>query len=127
MLSLQGLVDTLGVALLQVIDIEAAIARFLQFSLRAEISPSGVVKLQIAAARVVERLDRLLIGDCKIVKDGIAVGICTLAHRIGFKPEVKSRRGRDTHLRSHLGVRLEELEMFQHRMVGKADLASNTD
>ncbi len=71
------------------IDVEAAVARFLQFFLRAEISPRGIVELQIAAAGIVERLDRLLIGNREIIEDRIATGVGGLADRIRLEPEVE--------------------------------------
>ena len=70
------------------IDVEAAVARLLQLLLRAEIGPGGVVELQIAAAGVVERLDRLLIGHREIVEDGVAARIDVLADRVRLEPEV---------------------------------------
>ncbi len=124
-LACSALLMQLGVAFLQVVDVEAALARLLQFVLRAEIGPGGVVELQVAAAGVVERLDRLLIGHRQIVEDGVAAGIGVLAHRIGLEPEMERRRRRDGHLRRHLGVRLQELEVLDHRMVGEADLAGD--
>ncbi len=116
-----------GVALLQMVDVEAAVARLLQFLLRAEIGPGGVVELQIAAAGVVEGLDRLLIGDRQIVEDRVAAGIGVLAHRIGLEPEMERRGRRDAHLRRQLGVLLQELEVLDHRMVGEPDLAGDLD
>ena len=41
--------------------------------------PGGVVELQIAAAGVVERLDRLLVGLGEIVEEGVDVRIDRLA------------------------------------------------
>src|ERR1700733_13114277 len=40
---------------------------------------------------------------------------------------MKHARARDGHLRHHLGVGLEEPKVLQHRMVGKPDLAVDTD
>ena len=36
-------------------------------------------------------------------------------------------RRRDRHLRHHLGVRLQKLEVLQHRVIGEADLAGDLD
>ena len=59
-------VDDAGVDFLQAVGIVAALARLLQFILRAEIGPYRVVELQIAAAGVVERLHRLAVGLAEI-------------------------------------------------------------
>ena len=126
-LGLQRLVDAGGVGLLQMIDVEAAILGLRQLFLGAEIGPGRVVPLQVTATGGVERLDRILIGDGEIVEDGVTVGVSLLAHRAGLEPEMHHARRRDGHFRHHLGVRLQELEVLQHRMIGKSDLAGDLD
>ena len=79
--------------------------------------------MQIAAAGVVEAADRLLIGLRQIVEDGVAVGVILGLDGIGLQPEVQDGRARDCHLRHSAGVRLEEFEMLDHRVIGKPDLA----
>ena len=113
-LGLQRLVGAGGVGLLQMIDVGAALARLFQFDFRAQIGPGDVVELQIAAAGIVKCLDRLLIGGRQIVEDGVAIGIGVLAHRVRLEAEVHHGRRRDRHLRHDLGMRLQELEMFDH-------------
>src|SRR5450830_434617 len=109
------------------IDVEAAVPRLLQFLFRAEIGPGTVVELQIATSGGVERLDRRLIGHGEIVEDGVAAGIDILGHRAGLEPEMHLAGRRDAHLRHHLSMRLEELEMLQHWMIGETDLAGHLD
>ncbi len=70
------------------IDVEPALARLLQLLLRAEIGPGGVVELQIAAAGVVERAHRLVIGGGEIVEDRVAARIGSLAHGARLEPEM---------------------------------------
>ena len=59
-LAFEHRIDDAGIILLQPIGVQAAIAGLLQLRLRAEISPGGVVELQVAAAGVVEATDCLL-------------------------------------------------------------------
>src|SRR5664280_3065287 len=86
------------------IDVETAVLGLLQLLLRAQIRPGNVVELQIAAAGVVESLDRLLIGDCKIVEDGVAARVILLGYSAWFNSEMHHARRRDRHLWHHLGA-----------------------
>ena len=123
----QRLVGAGRVGLLQMIDVETAVLGLLQLLLRAQIRPGNVVELQIAAAGVVESLDRLLIGDCKIVEDGVAARVILLGYSAWFNPEMHHARRRDRHLWHHLGVGLQKLEVLQHRVIGEADFALDPD
>ena len=109
------------------IDVGAALARLFQFDFRAQIGPGDVVELQIAAAGIVKCLDRLLIGGRQIVEDGVAIGIGVLAHRVRLEAEVHHGRRRDRHLRHDLGMRLQELEMFDHWVSREIDLARDPE
>src|ERR1035437_7272622 len=123
----QRLVGAGRVGLLQMIDVETAVLGLLHLLLRAQIRPGNVVELQIAAAGVVESLDRLLIGDCKIVEDGVAARVILLGYSAWFNPEMHHARRRDCHLWHHLGVGLQKLEVLQHRVIGEADFALDPD
>ena len=116
-------VDHARVDSLELIDVRHALARFAQLLLRAKIGPHCVVELQIAATGVVERLHRLLVGIAEIVEEAVEIGIDALLDAVLGEAEMQHRRRRDGHLRRDLGVGFEKLEVRQHRMVGKADLA----
>ena len=122
-LAFEHRIDDAGIILLQPIGVQAAIAGLLQLRLRAEISPGGVVELQVAAAGVVEATDGLPVCFRQIVKDRIAVGIVLGGDGVRLEAEVQRRRTRDAHFRRDAGVRFEELEMLQHRMIGETELA----
>jgi len=68
-------VDDAGVDLLQAVGIGRRARAPSSFILRAKISPDGVIELQIAAAGVVERLDRLAIGLAEILIERFEIGI----------------------------------------------------
>ncbi len=123
----ERLVNRAGVSLLEMIDVKAAVARLLEFDVGAQICPGGVVKLQVSAAGVIEGAHRLLISGAKIVKDRVAVRIEILAHRARFQAEMQDAGAWNRHFGHHFGVRLEETEMLQHRVVGKPDLADDAD
>ena len=55
------------------------------------------------------------------------IGIKLLAHRARLQPEMQHARARDRHLGNDARVRLEELEVLQHRVVGKSKLADDAD
>ncbi len=124
-------VDDARVDLLQVVRVVAALARLRQFLLRAEVGPHGVVELQVAAAGVVERLDRLAVGLAEILEERVEVGIDLFRDRLAAAAEMQHRRRRDRHLRrspARVALLLQELEMLQHRMVvRKVELADDAD
>src|SRR6267378_689130 len=123
------IVDHTGIDFLQAIGIVAVLARLLQFILRAEIGPHGVIELQIAAAGVVERLHRLAIGLCEVLEENVEIGIHLFRDRPAAAAEMQHRWRGDRHLRHHmrdLALPLQELEMRQHRMiVGEIQLADH--
>ena len=83
--------------------------------------------MQVATAGIVERAHGLLISHSQIVEDGVAVRIGRFRHRAGFEPEMHHARRRDRHLRRDLGMRLQELEVLHHGVIGKTDLAGDAD
>src|SRR5215469_1375169 len=122
-LGLERGVDDARVDALELIDVRHPLARLAQLLLRAKIGPHRVVELQIAAPGVVERLHRLLVGIAEIVEELIEIGIDALLDAVLGEAEMQHRRRRDGHLGCDLAVGFEKLEVRQHRMVGKADLA----
>src|SRR5262249_31849567 len=116
-------VDHARVDALELIDVRHALARFAQLLLRAQIGPHRVVELQIAATGVIERLHRLLVGIAEVMEELIEIGIDALLDAVLGQTEMQHRRRGDGHLRRDLAVGFEKLEVRQHRMVGKADLA----
>ena len=85
--------------------------------------PGGVVELQIAAAGVVEGADRRPIGFGDIVKERVQIGIDVFADGRTALPEMQRARRRYRHFRHDARVRLQKLEMLEHRMTGETDLA----
>src|ERR1700722_14694055 len=125
-LAFQRAVDDAGVVLGQTIGVKPAFARFFQLRLRAQIGPGGVVDLQIATTGIVETADGLAIRLRQIVEDGVAVGVFLGGDRIRLEAKMHGRRGRDAHFRRDVRMRLEKLEMLQHRMAaGEAELAGD--
>ena len=109
----------------QPVGIVAALFRVRPLLRVANHRPRGVVELQVAAAGVVEGADRLLIGEPDVVEIGVDVRIDLLADGLAALAEMQGRRRRDRHLRRHLGVVLDEAEMVEMRVAGKADLADD--
>jgi hypothetical protein len=93
----------------------------------ADHRPGGIIELQVATASVVERADRLLIGQADVVEVGVEVGIELLADRLPPLTEMQRRRRRDRHLRRDAGAVLEETEVVEMVMAGEADLADDAD
>src|SRR5262249_48598298 len=87
----------------------------------------GVVELQIAAAGVVERADRLPVGLRQIIEDRIALGVELLVDGAWFQAEMQDGRTGDRHLRNDARVRLQELEVLQERVIGEAELAHHSN
>ena len=124
-------VDHARIDLLQAVWIIAALARFPEFILRTEISPDGVVELQISATRIVKRLHRFAVGLREILKEHIEIGIHIFGDRVAATSEVQNRRRWDRHLRHHmrdLTLFFQEFEMVEHWMVvWKIELADHPD
>jgi hypothetical protein len=78
---------------------------------------------KIAAAGVVEGADRRPISFGDIIKEGVQIGIDIFADGGAALPEMQRARHWDRHLRRDARMRLQQLEMLQHRMTGKADFA----
>src|SRR5215472_14736229 len=97
--------------------------RYLQFDDTVWAYLCSQEELQIAATGVVERLHCLLVGIAEIVEELIEIGIDAFLDAVLGQAEMQHRRRGDGHLRRDLAVGFEKLEVRQHRMVGKADLA----
>ena len=81
--------------------------------------------MQVTAADVIESANGLLIGLGQIVENGVAIGIFLGRDGGRLEPEVQNGRTRYGHLRRDTRVRFEELEMIQHGMARKAELADD--
>ena len=94
----------------------------------AQIGQVDLVELQIAAAGVGEGAHHLAVGLAEIAVEVLHVGIDRGRHRVAAVAEMHRRRRRDRHLRRLPGVRLQELEMLDHRMaVEVAELPRHAD
>src|SRR5262245_23762237 len=109
------------------IDVEAAVASLLQLCLRAKIGPSRVVELQIAATSMVGGTHRLLISDGEIFEDGVPGLVGAVLHRVRFEAKVHDTWRRNGHLWRDFRMRLEELEVINHRVVREADFADDAE
>ena len=120
-------IDRPGIALLQPVDVVAARARLLQLAVVAEIGPHGVVELQVAAAGIVEGADRLPVSGGRVGEELVDVRIDRLDGVIA-ETEVEHARAGDGHLRHQAGMRLEEPEVLEHRVIVRpAELAGDGD
>ena len=109
----------------QLVRILAAVAHLLDQLRIAEIGQVDLVELQIAAAGVGEGAHHLAVGLAEIAVELLHVGIDRSRHGVAAVAEMHRRRRRDRHLRRLPGVRLQELEVLDHRMaVEVAELAA---
>ncbi len=111
-----AVVDHLGVDLRQPGRVVAALPGKLQFLLRAQVGPHGVVELKIAAAGVVERLHDVFVGLPEVREECVEVRIDVFRDALAAAAEVQHRRRRNGHLGRDLGVLLHELEMLDEGM-----------
>src|SRR5262245_8857787 len=115
-LGLQGSVEHLAIEIKLPVRIVAAIVQHLALILVAEIREGYVVDLKIAAARVVERPDRLAVGLREIGVVVVKVRIDLFAHDAPAAAVVEHTGRRDHGLRRARCVGLEELEMLDMRV-----------
>src|SRR5262245_22251148 len=84
-----------------------------------------LVELQVATAGIGESAHALAVGGAQLGEELLEGGIGLLAHRGAAGAAVERRRRRNRDLRRPRRVRLDELEMLQHRVIGKAELADD--
>src|SRR5262245_7784291 len=116
-----------GIARGQRIGIVAALLRSLALGRRADHCPGGVVELEIAAASVVEGADGAAIGLGHVVEIAVEVGIDVPADGHAALAEMERAGRGNRHLGHRARMRLEEAEMREHGMAGKADPAGDLD
>src|SRR5262249_41211897 len=75
---------------------------------------------------LIECLHGLPIRVSQVFENVVPVTI-RLAGRAGLEPEVKNARARYGHLGDGARVRLQEFEMLDHRLAGKAELPDDPD
>ena len=86
----------------------------------AQIGKEDVVHLQVAAADIVEALDRLLVGLGEVRKQQLEiVAIGLVADIVIGDAEMAAARARDRNLGHHAGIGGHELEMLEHWVVGR--------
>ena len=105
----------------------AAILHHLAALVVAQMRVGGVVELDIAAAGIGESLDRLAIGEAKIVQHLLGRLVDAVLHRFAADAIMQNGRRRQRHLRRNLGIRLQKLEVIDHRRAGIADLAGDAN
>jgi hypothetical protein len=109
----------------QLLRLVAALARMRKLALVAHHRPGGVVELQIAAAGVVERAQRLAVGVGHVIEKSVEIGIGVLADRAAALAEMQHVGRRHGHFRHHPRVLLDEAEIVDVRMCGEADAAGH--
>ena len=82
----------------------------------AQIGQIDLVELQIAAAGIGESAHRLAIGLAEIAIKIVHRRIELFRHHVAAVAEMQRRRRGDRQLRRLFGVRLQKLEMLDHRM-----------
>ena len=105
--------------------IVAAIGEHLALRRIAKIGEAAIVELHIAAAGIVEALDRLGVGETEVVIEILHPRIERLVDHLAAAAIVQHRRARDGHFRSFLRMRFQELEMRDHRVMFGAELAGD--
>src|SRR3984957_1534879 len=118
-------VDELAVEWAERFGIVAAILHLLAIFRIAQHGDEHFVELQVATAGIGESAHGFFVRLAEIVEHRVELGIDRLVDRCADRAAVQRRRRRDGYLRRTLGVRLDEFEMLDHRMAGKADLAGD--
>src|SRR5579864_1599360 len=118
-------VDELAVERAERVRIVAAILHLLAIFRIAQHGDEDFVELQVAAAGVGEGAHGFFVGLAEIGEHRVEPGIDRLVDRRADRAAVQRRRRRDRYLRGTPGVRLDELEMLDHRMAGEADFAGD--
>ena len=118
-------VDEIAVERAERVRIVAAVLHLLAVLRVAQHGDEHFVELQIAAAGIGKGAHGLFVGLAEIVEHLVERRIDRLVDRRRGGAAIKRRRRRDRHFRRAGRVGFEKLEMLQHRMAGKADLAGN--
>ena len=118
-----GRVHQIGVDVQELVGIVATAAQILALRRIAEIGHEHLVELQVGATRLAERPNRLGVGLPEVGEERLHLGIGGLLDRLPAAAVVQRRGRRDRHLGRGFRHRLQELEVLDHRMIGKIDLA----
>src|SRR5262245_28592714 len=114
-----------GINRRQLVRVVATRLRLLALIRIAHHGPGGVIKLQVAATRVIEGADRLAPRRSDIREKLIGVRIDVLAHQRAPLPEMKGAGSRDAHLCHDPTMRFQKLEVFDLRMASELHLPGN--
>src|SRR4051812_29297393 len=118
-------VDDLGVDFGQAGGIVAALLGEFAFLRRAQIRPHGVVELQVAAPRLVEDRNRILVGFAEVGEEPIQIRIHVLRNAFAAPAKVQHRGRRNCHLRGDPGVLFYETEVLDERVILEVQLAAD--
>src|SRR5262249_37175406 len=105
----------------------AALLGKIALLLRAQIGPYGVVELQVAAAGLVERRDRVLVGLGEVGKERAEIRIDVLADAFAAGAEVQRRRRRNGRLRRDFRVAFHEAKVIDEGVVLPVDFSDDPD
>src|SRR6516164_2101815 len=116
-----------GINRRQLVRVIATRLRLLALIRIAHHGPGGVIKLQVAATRVIESADCLAPRSSDIREKLIDVRVDVLAHQRASLPEMKGAGSRNAHFRDDLAMRFQKPEMFNLLMAGELYLLGNLD
>ena len=127
-LTFQRLVQHPGINARQRIRIVAALAYLLTLGIGAQVGPHGIVQLQIAAAGVIKRADRVAPGGGQIVEVVAKIRVNGGINIFPPAAEVQHARAGNGHLRLRVAADAFQIaEVLQHRVVAKRQLAGDAN
>src|SRR5262245_39675479 len=118
-------IDQVGIALGELARVVATPFLGLAVVGVAQHGDEHLIELEIAATGVGEGAHALAVGGAELGEELLERRVGLLADRGAAGAAVERRRRRNGDLRRARRVRLDELEVLQHRMVGKAELADD--
>src|SRR5262245_50837056 len=118
-------IDQIGIALGELARVVTAPFLSLAVVGVAQHGDEHFVELQVAAACIGEGTHALAVGGAQLAEELLERRVGLLAHRGAAGAAVERRRRRDRDLGRSRRVRLDELEMLQHRVVGEAEFADD--
>lgn len=125
-LALQCLIQNAGIYTRQLVGIVTTLADLTTLIVRTEIGPDGVIQLQITAARVVKRPDRVPPGGRQIVKIVLQIRVDRCINVFAPTAEMQHARAGNGHLRLSIAANAFQVaEIRQHRVIAKAQFASH--
>ena len=123
----QGGVDQVCPEVQHLVRVIAAATELLAYLGVADEGQAHVIQLQVRAAGIGKRLDRLAVGEGQIMEHRLNVRIGALVDDVTpvARGRGQHRRGRNGEFRRAVRVGLQELEVLDHRVPGEVELPGN--